>query len=278
MVKDILVCLEGSSSSRRAIEVAIGLALRLPATLVGLAIVDEPDIRAGQATGIGGAAFKQQRDEVLLKDAHERAQEWIDAFAARCAEASVAAHTLELRGRPADMIVEELQRHDLTVLGRHVNFRFETAEQDSVTRDQVLKRAQKPVLVVPEVRVETGPAVLVAYDESPAAERVLRSFAQSGIARDRPVHVASVDDNGAIAWETATRGCTRLRELGIEATAHNIVSTLSTAEAILERRDKLDAGLVVMGAYVQSRFSRLFWGSVTHEMLEKTSVPLFLHY
>jgi nucleotide-binding universal stress UspA family protein len=254
MVKDILVCLEGSSSSRRAIEVAIGLALRLPATLVGLAIVDEPDIRAGQATGIGGAAFKQQRDEVLLKDAHERAQEWIDAFAARCAEASVAAHTLELRGRPADMIVEELQRHDLTVLGRHVNFRFETAEQDSVTRDQVLKRAQKPVLVV------------------------LRSFAQSGIARDRPVHVASVDDNGAIAWETATRGCTRLRELGIEATAHNIVSTLSTAEAILERRDKLDAGLVVMGAYVQSRFSRLFWGSVTHEMLEKTSVPLFLHY
>src|SRR5690242_10234298 len=114
MVKDILVCLEGSSSSRRAIEVAIGLARTLPATLVGLAIVDEPDIRAGQATGIGGTAFKQQRDEVLLKDAQERAQEWIDAFAARCAEASVAAHTLELRGRPADMIVEELQRHDLT--------------------------------------------------------------------------------------------------------------------------------------------------------------------
>ncbi len=52
---DILVCLEGSACSASAIDVAIGFARDLGATLVGLAIVDEPDIVAGAATSIGRA-------------------------------------------------------------------------------------------------------------------------------------------------------------------------------------------------------------------------------
>ena len=207
MVKDILVCLEGSPSSQRATEVGIRVGRDLEAALVGLAIVDEPNIRASEAVGIGGASFKQQRDEALLADAHQRAQEWLDAFVARCRDAGVSVRTLELTGRPGPVILEEMQRHDLTLLGRHANFRFETEEQDLQTRDHVLRRAGKPVVIVPEDVVEAGPAVLVAYDQSPAADRALRSFAASGLARGRAVHVASVADDAAIAWDIAVRGC-----------------------------------------------------------------------
>jgi nucleotide-binding universal stress UspA family protein len=277
MIKDILICLEGSPSSQQAIELGGQLGLRLQATLVGLAIVDEPDIRAGAATGIGGAAYKKDRDATLLKDAHEHAGAWIEAFLSRCRELGVAARAFEKRGRPAATILEEMRRHDLTLIGRSVNFLFETESQDHETRDAVLHRAPKPVLVVPEQPAEAGNAVLIAYDGSTAAKRAIRAFAESGLAKDRVLHCSSVGDEGTAAYELAMRGCELLRELGLRAEPHSVVSPLSIAEAILVERRKLGAAMVVSGAYAHSRLSHLIWGSVTSELLEKTVVPLFLH-
>ena len=275
---EILVCLEGSASTKSAIDVAIGAAQRLKATLVGLAVVDEPDIRAGAATSIGGSSFKKERDDALIADAHAKAQEWIDDFTARCRDAMVPARTLELRGRPAELILEEMQKHDLTVLGRHANFRFETQDRDSATRDRILKRAGKPMLVVPEDVRDGGEAVLCAYDGSAAAIRALKSFAGSGLADGCKIHVASVHDDGAIAFELATAGCELLAGQNLSAAPDNIVSAHSIAEALLERTEKLDAGMIVLGGYIPSAFSRLLWGSVTHEMIEKTNLPVFVHY
>jgi hypothetical protein len=62
MIKEALVCLESSPSSEAATRLAITIANDLTAQLVGLAIVDEPDIRAGTAIGIGGTSFKHERD------------------------------------------------------------------------------------------------------------------------------------------------------------------------------------------------------------------------
>jgi nucleotide-binding universal stress UspA family protein len=277
MIKDILVCLEGSTSSTQAVELAARLGLQLQATLVGLAIVDEPDIRAGAASGIGGSSYKKDRDAVLLKDAHEQAAAWIEKFLARCLEVGVAARALEKRGRPAATILEEMGRHDLTLIGRNVNFLFETESHDTETRDAVLHRARNPVLVVPEQPAETGTAVLVAWDGSSAAKRAVRAFAESGLAKDRVVHCSSVGDEGTAAYELAMRGCDLLRELGVRAEPHSVVSPLPIAEAILVERRKLGAGMLVSGAYAHSRLSHLIWGSVTRELLEKTVVPLFLH-
>jgi nucleotide-binding universal stress UspA family protein len=277
MIKDMLVCLEGSPSSTQAVELAIRLGLILEATLVGLAIIDEPDIRAGTATGIGGSSYKRDRDAALLKDAHEHAEQWTEAFLARCRVVGVAARALEKRGRPAATILEEMRRHDLTFIGSNVNFLFETAEQDTQTRDAVVSRAPRPVMVVPEQPIEGKTTVVIAYDGSSACKRAVRAFAESGLARDRAVHVASVGDEGTTAFELATVGCELLRELGVKAMPHSVVSALSIAEAILAQARKLGAALVVSGAYAHSRLSHLIWGSVTHELLEKTTVPLFLH-
>src|SRR5262249_28227869 len=196
----------------------------------------------------------------------------------RCRAAGVKARVLEREGRPDLTILDELQKHDLTILGRHANFRFETRDDDDQTRDTILRRAGKPVIVVPEGSRAGGPAVLIAYDGSMASRRALLSFARSGLGYDVPVHVATVNDDGGTAWEIARAGCMLLREYEIRSEPHNLVSTLSTVDALLERRAKLDAGLMVLGAYTRSRVSRVLWGSVTHEMIAKTEVSLYLHY
>src|SRR5205823_4920626 len=201
---------EGSPSSARATDAAIALARATGASLTGLCVIDEPDILSGQATGIGGAAYKRERDQTLLADALQRAEEWLQAFATRCLAAGVTVRRLQLRGRPADAIVGEMQRHDLTVLGREVNFRFETEDSDRKTRDTIVRHAGKPILVVPETELSARTAVVIAYDGSPAARRALQAFAKEGLARERAVHVVSVGDDGSIAWETAQKGCVLL--------------------------------------------------------------------
>jgi nucleotide-binding universal stress UspA family protein len=278
MTKDLLVCLEGSPSSERATDLAIEIAREQSAVITGVAIIDEPSIRAGAATGIGGASYKQHRDEVLLVDAQKKTQEWLSAFDVRCKEAGVGTRVLELRGRPAPKILEEMQSHDLTLMGRHANFLFETKEEDQETRDNILHRAGKPVILVPEEPAKSGPDVMLAYDGSSASNRALRAFAESGLAQGRKVHVASVQDDGEEAWEMATRGVEMLKTLSIIAKPRSVVSALPIAEAILDTRRRLGAGMLVIGAYTRSRLSEIIWGSVTHTLLETSPVPIFLHH
>jgi len=278
MIAKILVCLEGSPSAAAATSVAIETGKRLAATLVGLAIVDEPDIRAGAATSIGGASFKHERDEALVADAREHAARWLTTFADRCQQAGVSARTVEVVGRPAAQILSEMQAHDLTVMGRGANFRFETEESDPETRDTILHRARRPVIIAPDDAVTADGPVLISFDGSSAARRALTSFAESGLVGQREVHVATVDDDGADAWEMANRALQMLKALNVYAKLHNVVSPLSIADALLELRCKLGAGMMVMGAYTSLRLKALIWGSVTRELIEKTEVPLFLHH
>jgi len=279
MIKEALVCLESSASSEAATRLAITIANQSRARLVGLAIVDEPDIRAGAATGIGGASYKHERDETLLADARLAATDALALFERRCREANVEARALEIVGRPADSILAEMETRDLTIIGRDANFRFETESDDAATREAILHRATRPVLLVPEsVSGPIGQHVVVAYDGSRAAKRAIASFAASGLAASRNVHVATVDDNGARAYEMASDGVKALADAGVAAVPHNIVTALSNVEALFKFAGEIQAGLVVMGAFAHSRLAHLFHGSVTRGLVERTAIPLYLQH
>jgi len=279
MIKEALVCLEGSPSSDAATRLATTIASELGASLVGLAIVDEPDIRAGTATGIGGSSFKHERDEALLADARSRAADSLALFERRCREAKVLARSLEIVGRPAASILKEMETRDLTIIGRDANFRFETESDDAATREAILHHAARPVLLVPE---ETDGAikkeVVVAYDGSRAAKRAIASFAASGLAPRRNIHVATVDDNGESAWEMASAGVKAFAELGVAAEPHNIVSALSNIDALFRFSNEIGAGLIVMGAFAHNRLAQLFHGSVTRGLVERATTPLYLQH
>jgi nucleotide-binding universal stress UspA family protein len=278
-MKNILVCLEGSPSTAAAVRLAIDIAKPLEAHLVGLAIVDEPDIRAGTPTSIGGSSFKHERDEALVAEARKHAADAMALFERRCREAGVPGRPLEIVGRPVDAILEEMVTRDLTILGRDANFKFEIESQDSHTRDAILHRATTPVLVCPEsAPLAVGSKILVAYDGSGAAKRALASFAASGLARGREVHVVTIDDNGAIAWDMANKAVQVLQAADITAKGHNLVSLLSNVEVITKLAKDLQAGMIVMGAFTRSRLRELFSGSVTRSLVETTEIPLYLQH
>jgi nucleotide-binding universal stress UspA family protein len=253
MIKDILVCLEGSPGTVRAIELALELAREHGARLVGLAI----------------ASNGNQHDGV---DEHRARLE------ARGQAVGVSTRTLQVHGQPAATILEEMTAHDLTILARAASFLVEGQAEVGETRDNVLHHARKPVILVPEAPVRAEHDVLIAYDGSSAAKRAVTSFAESGLAQGRNVHVTSMHDDGEQAWEMASRGVELLRERSIAAKPRSLVSALPIAEALLGLRRKLGAGLLVSGAYARSRLSEMIWGSVTRALIDETPVPLFLHH
>jgi nucleotide-binding universal stress UspA family protein len=208
-----------------------------------------------------------------------RAADALALFERRCREATIGARTLEIVGRPAASILAEMETRDLTVIGRDANFRFETESDDSATREAILHRSAKPVLIVPEgAEGPLGRNVVVAYDGSRAAKRAIASFAASGLARSRNVHVVTVDDSGEQAWEMASAGVKAFADAGVAAVPHNVVSALSNVEALFGFAKEIAADLMVMGAFAHSRLAQLFHGSVTRGLVERTTIPLYLQH
>jgi nucleotide-binding universal stress UspA family protein len=275
-LKRILVGLEASEGTLRATELALALAGADGAALVGLAIIEAPSITSGAAMGIGGSTYKHERDETLLLDAKQQAREFEQRFLAAARAAGVLARTVEITGKAADTILAELEHHDVGVLGRYANFRFETEARDLGTWDTILHKAGRPLIVVPETPLPQGRDVILAYDGSVAAKRAMRFFVDCGLHRDRTVHVVTVNDSGAIAWELATAAAEELGKLGVAAQVRNVVSVLPVAEALLEVSRDVRAGLIVMGSFAHSRLRSFFRGSVTQQLVEKTTIPLFL--
>jgi nucleotide-binding universal stress UspA family protein len=258
----VLVCIDGSSSSQRAIDLGLDIARVQGARLAGLAIVDEPDIR----------------DQALVADATHKAHAWLEAFAQRCRATGIEPRLMEAWARPSAAILEHMPAFSVTLIGQDANSLFETAMEDTKTRDQVLHVARKPVMVVPDAPPVVSQTAMIAFDGSAACERAVRALAASGLVADATVHVVAVDDDGARAWQIAGRGAALCEQLGIKATPVNVVSTLPIAEALLEARARVGARLLAMGAYTRSRLTEVLWGSVTRVLTQRTPVPLFLHH
>ncbi len=282
MIKSVLVYIDGSSSSKAATLAAIKIAREQKANLVGMAIVHEPGVHAGRSTSISGSSFEYIRDKSQLVDASTRAAGWLATFESHCRSAGIPVEVLKIVGRPAESLLAEIGRHDLTLIGSESDFQFETARDIRSTREKILRRASRPVLLVPSGTTGAsgplGSRVLVAYDGGRVAQRALASFATSGLGQSREVHIATVGDDGAKAMEVAMQAAASLRTSGIKATAHSIVSVLPDSDALVEFGTKLGAGLVVMGAFARPRIKELFSISLTRALVASSPTPIYLQH
>lgn len=89
MLKSVLIGVDGSPYGNSAIDLGIRWARLFDASLVGLGVVDEPEICGPEAVPLGGMAYKRYRDESLLVEVHLKVGRALDEFSARSAEAGV---------------------------------------------------------------------------------------------------------------------------------------------------------------------------------------------
>ncbi len=277
MVRSILVGVDGSAYSTAAVELGIRWAQRHGAALVGLGVLDAPTICKPQLMPPGGSAYKAHRDAGLIVDASLKVAQFLEDCAQRCSESHVEYQVRQEAGSPAERILLEAQRSDLILLGQRTFFHFETQKQSDETLHTVVKQSPRPVVAVPATLPPETRSVVVAYDGGLHATRALQLFHALGLDMSCDVHVVCVDSHQEQAARCAEYGVAFLKAHNIVAQPYALATPAPPAHVILEQAHKLQATLIVMGAYGRSTLREFSGVSLTHTMLQESPVPLFVY-
>ncbi len=243
MIKEILVCLEGSASTEAATRIAIEIA-REPAAPSWSASPSSTSPTSAPAPPPASAARATSTSATTRwsPTRKKQAADWLALFERRCREAKVAARALEIVGRPADSILAEMEntRPDRDRTRRQLSIRDRSARSQDASKRSCTGHAPGAAGSRDD-RARAQQDRVVAYDGSGAAKRAITSFAASGLAQGarRPRRHRRRQRRAAWRWPSRRRAA-MLRAAHVPATPHNIVSALSNIDALFKFATELE--------------------------------------
>jgi nucleotide-binding universal stress UspA family protein len=281
----ILFLIDRDSDFKGRLRVATDVARSFSAHLVGLYLVEMPEMLPSVA-----AALPSDIVERYVRAAHDTQRATAQAF--RDAVESAGWNDVEWRApsgppiapyvRPIDAAVAYGRCADLIVVEQP-----QTLDGGSLVAERlvttVLMETGRPLLVVPYVGApETiGTHVLVAWDGGREAARAIAD-AIPLLRRARRVTVASVDP-GASARGVDALGRERfagyLQRHGIAAHIDytNLgADAIPVGEWLLSRVADIGADLIVMGGYGHARWREQVLGGVTRTLFSSMTVPVLM--
>lgn len=282
MIKRILIALDPDEDTPIATQYAISLAERNDASVTGLAVVDTSNI---YPTGIIGDPDETHHArnlwEELTEESRNVAGKLLEKFKTTVEKSGIRYTAITQEGASYDRIIEGMKYHDLLIVGRDSHFFYNEPKQETKTLAQVVKNGVSPTLVVTHHFEEVN-KVLIAFDGSRPACRSLKSFAHlSPFGKDLEIELLHIQDEDDDEFEYGSESVLDyandyLLEHNIKNVSQHYLDKENVSKQILERRKKIDADLIVLGAHAVSAIKRLTFGSTTHELITKTDTPLFM--
>lgn len=274
-IKRILLGLGPSQKATPAEAFAIGFASRFGAGLTVHALCAPFWIPYG-AGDVFPAEFAESENERRMKEAETT----VSRVQSAASEANVS-NTAEMpRVNPQQPIGAEMARlarvHDLTI--------FNASSRDSqdlrYVLEDVLFDSGRPAIVVPSAGGEVDPDhIAIAWDGSARAARAVKDALPllQAARRVSVVTVSGEKDLSRLASAADLGGYLASHE--VDATMVALTATGAKASArIREFAVEEGVGMIVMGAFVHSRFRQAILGGVTSSLLEDSPVPLFMAY
>lgn len=283
MTKSILVPIDGSEASFSALANAVELGKIATAEVRGLFVEDRwrfvyVPTSAAVAGSIGVAPTTQVPlpPEKLFEEenlAREEGKHLKRHFDEECRRKGVRGTFRVVRGEVGELIVEAAKTVDLVVIGRRgVHTKSKTRTPGSITQT-LLHKSARPVMVVPE-GTKCGPRILIAYDGSEAAQRAIEAGANIAKLQASKVDVLTVADNPDDAVEPQEEAKKYLAPYRLKASF--FIEPGRPWQAIAAHARKINAELIVMGAFGTNRIRELIFGSTTMNVLEKAECPILL--
>ncbi|QXD13803.1 universal stress protein [Rhodocaloribacter litoris] len=277
MIKRILVALDPDSDTLVAIRYAEDIARRYGAEVTGLAVVDLGSIEASaRGGGIGSMYYAEKLRERLTEETRAVAQQLIASFQKEVEKAGLPHTEVVEEGVPFERIVEDMNYHDLLVVGKDPHFFYGHSKQDTNTLARVVKNTIAPTLVVGGA-YHPVKRVLVAYDGSRASARALRRFIHlRPFGDDLEVKLLNIHRDSASESELILRlAQAYLKAHGFPVQAQSMKGDNPT-DLIVKHAEEYGADLVVAGAHSVSKIREIAFGSTTVALLKSCPAPLFL--
>ncbi|MET0286660.1 MAG: universal stress protein [Polyangiales bacterium] len=281
MGKKILVATDFSELGRAAVSAALELAKALDAQVDVL----HAFTMLGMADSGGYTAAQLQQFE-------SNAQVDLSRAADAVASAGRLDASLLQPGEPAQQILRaaESRAADLIVLGSHGR-RGLTRMVLGSTAEDVLRKAQVPVLVIKEARAPSFATIGVAVDLGEESARVVATGFELANALGAKAHllhayapivVPNEFGAGTIPYESLhEKARESLRDLAspYERTptmGKCVVELGDPTSVILELAQQLKLDLIVLGTQAKQGFTRLVAGSVAESVLRQSTAPVLI--
>ncbi|MBL0169575.1 MAG: universal stress protein [Gemmatimonadaceae bacterium] len=302
MYKTILVPVDGSDFSARALPVAVELARRTGA-MVHLALVHDP---SAFIPFVPGEVAVPLYDSAMVRERREADQAILDRTVAALTASGVRVTGVLLEGTVIESLVEYGQQvaSELTVMTTHGRGGFARLRLGSVAT-AYLTRSTTPVLLVhgaggdagnPSLPALPSGTLLCPLDGSPFAEQILPHAAGFADACGMRLKLFSVTTPHAVAMapfateslladptvleqEEHDRAAylTRLAAGTAPGTLTNAVTDMAVGRAILEEAAASHAGAIAMATHGRSGIARVVLGSVADEVIRHSSLPLLVY-
>lgn len=256
MIESILVATDGSEAAANAERCAIAQAGKLAVRLAGYAVVEDRDVRPPSSDGLALPPFPEAE---LAAYHRARCDAVSRRFGERARAEGIEASAEVAQGVADDRIVEKGQTADLIVIGRDGKSTSGRAALIGSTASGVIRKSNKPTLVVPAGAPVSGPIVL-GFDGSDGS-RLAANIAvhlANGLGEAVHVFVDSKDKSRAQARFEEVRQLVG----GLSVPMRETASTLGRPDVkMVDAAREARAGLIVMGAFARNRITDFFLGS-----------------
>lgn len=283
MIKRILVALDRDMETPIATRYALNMATTFNASLTGLAVVDLPTINTVVGGGgIGTIHYAKQLKNKLIEESRHTAGILLKNFKEVVKTAGVEYTKNMHEGVPHDRIIEDSKYHDILIIGKESHFYYNRPELETKTLANIVKKGLGPTLMVMDAYRPIN-RIVVAHDGSKASAKAIQWFVQLE-PFGREIDIDIVYACNKEKEEVAEKGNAVLELAYDYLTAHDYkrVNKLlldgkgGTAKQIINYVKDTEADMITVGAHSVSAIRRLTFGSVTHELVNKSPVPLFL--
>jgi len=202
-------------------------------------------------------AFMQQHGVPLAADGKTPSSGWLE-------NAPEGDHFVGSHGRVFDIIV-------LGKPGR------DPKGPRMTTLEGGLFESGRPVLIAPpSPQPQIGTNVLIAWNCSTEQARAT-AFAMPILRRASRVTVLTVEGGAAVPGPTGQQLCRYLQLNGVSAKSSTVgLDGRLTGEAILAHAKALGCGLLIKGAYTQSRLRQMIFGGTTRHILGNMELPVLM--
>lgn len=267
----ILVLADGGAGSEATLRMAVAMARKFSAHLDVLHVKVAPESMVPiVGEGMSGVMVEQMI-EAMQRNVEARAAQARALYERLCVSAGIAAVWREVAGREPEVVAAAGRLSDLIVLSRP------GADREAplaATLDAALFDSGRPVLISGAApAAEIGNRIVLAWDASAQAARAV-SAALPFLRRAGQVTVLVGGGDDEPAPAPALLAYLARHEVRAATERFEIVG--STGQSLLREAARLQADLIVMGAYGHSRLREMILGGATREALAGSVQPLLM--
>ena len=277
--KDILVVADDTDECGERVEIALRLAKRHEAHVIGLIVHHYTHLPRYALMDIPPSLLEIQRE--TIRKTRARVREKLDP---RVARSGVPWEWHSAEGPPLRTAAQFSRHVDLSVVGQQHPERHEPGRVSALAEHLVFSSG-RPLLVVPYAGrfPEPGRRILVAWDAGREAARavadalpLLREAEQVMVVSANPKSSGERDRHGDVPGADIAR---HLARHGVNVDVQRIeTDEISVADMLLNRIAEEAVDLLVMGAYGHSRLGEMFLGGVTRSLMQHMTVPVFMSH